>query len=224
MRSHVSAGAIAAAIFVALIVLSACVAQPRVATEVSFNYEGLRTVPSERFETAQYRPGVDFTKYTSVRFVDPELEFRRPDRSQHEFPLTAAQKESFRDLLSASFHEEFATSEALSTTTEPGPDVLTLEVRVIDIVARVPANSAGLGSRGSIALDATGQVTLVLEVNDSESGQILARGVETRQVRGAAVRRDTEMLTSWEDVELLVDRWAEATRTGVENLITFDDS
>ncbi len=64
----------------------------------------------------------------------------------------------------------------------------------------------------------------MIEVNDSESGQILARGVETRQVRGAAVRRDQEMLTSWEDVELLVDRWAEATRSGVEDLITFDDS
>ncbi len=67
-------------------------------------------------------------------------------------------------------------------------------------------------------------MTLVLEVNDSESGEILGRGVETRQVRGAAMRRDTTMLTSWDDVALLVDRWAEVTRSGVEALIAFDDS
>ena len=101
---------------------------------------------------------------------------------------------------------------------------MTVQVRVIDIVARVPANSAGLGSRGSIVLDATGQVTLVIEVNDSESGEILARGVETRLVRGAAMRRDTTMLTTWEDVELLVDRWADVTRSGVEDLMTYDAS
>ena len=220
MRSHASI----AALLAASALLSACIAQPRVPTEVEFNYEGLRSVPSQRFETAQYRPGVDFTHYRSVYLVAPELEFRRPDRSRQEFPLTAEQQMRFRDYLAASFRDAFASSETLTFVARPGPDVLTVEVRVIDIVARIPANSAGLGSRGSIALDATGQVTLVIEINDSESGEILARGVETRQVRGAAMRRDTTMLTTWEDVELLVDRWAEVTRTGVEELITFDDS
>lgn len=220
MRTHASIGATLAV----CAVLSACVAQPRVATEVSFNYEGLRSAPSERFETAQFRPGIDFTQYRGVQLLEPELEFRRPDRTQQEFPLTAEQKDRFRDLLSASFHDAFAASATLATVTEPAPDVLTLEVRVIDIVARVPANSSGMGSRGSILLDATGQVTLVLEINDSESGAILARGVETRQVRGAAMRRDATMLTTWEDVERLVDRWAEITRSGVEDLITFDGS
>ncbi len=220
MRSH--AGILALLATGAL--LSACIAQPRVPTEVEFNYEGLRSVSSDRFEKAQIRPGVDFTKYSSVQLAQPELEFRRPDRSRSEFPLTAEQKSLFRDDLSASFGDAFANSTTLAIVAEPGPDVLSVQVRVIDIVARVPPTSSGLGSRGSIALDATGQVTLVIEVNDSESGQILARGVETRQVRGAAVRRNQEMLTSWEDVQLLVDRWAEATRSGVEDLITFDDS
>ncbi len=204
--------------------LSACIAQPRVPTEIELNYEGLRSVPTQRFEKTQLRPGVDFTQYRAVRLAEPELEFRRPDRSRSEFPLTAEQQSLFRDDLSASFQDAFAKSQSLSVVADPGPDVLSVQVRVIDIVARVPPTSSGLGSRGSIALDATGQVTLVIEVNDSESGQILARGVETRQVRGAAVRRDQQMLTSWEDVQLLVDRWADATRSGVEDLITFDDS
>ena len=220
MRSHASI----AALLAAGALLSACIAQPRVPTEVQLNYEGLRSVSSQRFETAQVRPGVDFTSYRSVQLVEPELEFRRPDRSRQEFPLSAEQQIRFRDYLSASFRDAFAESESLAVVTEPGPGALTVQVRVIDIVARVPANSAGLGSRGSIVLDATGQVTLVIEVNDSESGEILARGVETRLVRGAAMRRDTTMLTTWEDVELLVDRWADVTRSGVEDLMTYDAS
>ncbi len=147
MRSHASIGAVLAV----SALLSACMAQPRVPTEVEFNYEGLRTVPSQRFEIAQYRPGVDFTRYRSVYLVEPELEFRRPDRSRQEFPLSAEQQTRFRDQLAASFREAFATSDTLAVATEPGPDVLTLQVRVIDIVARVtggrPASAAAARSR-----------------------------------------------------------------------------
>ena len=209
---------------VASAVLAACTTQPRVPTESEFNYEGLKTGDSQRFEIAQFRPGVDFTHYTAVQIPDPELEFRRPDRSQQEFPLSDEQKARFRDLLAASFRDAFATSNTLTVVSHSGADVLSLDVRVIEIVARVPPTSGGIGSRGTIALDATGQVTLVLEISDSESGQLLARGVETREIRGAAVLRDASMLTRWEDVETLTDRWADAARSGMEDLVTFDGS
>jgi hypothetical protein len=201
--------------------LAACTTQPRVPTEADVNFEGLQSGNSQRFEIAQFRPGVDFTHYTAVQILEPDLEFRRPDRTQQEFPLTAEQRARFRDLLAASFRDAFATSETLTVVSHSGPDVLSLDVRVIDIVARVPPTGSGVGSRGTIALDATGQVTLVLEIRDSESGQMLARGVETRQVRGAAMRQNAEMLTQWTDVDALADRWADAARSGLEDLVAF---
>ncbi len=205
-------------------VLAGCTTQPRVPTEADVNFEGLQTGNSQRFEIVQFRPGVDFTHYSAVQILEPDLEFRLPDRARQEFPLTEEQRARFRDLLAASFRDAFATSNTLTVVSHSGPDVLNLDVRVIDIVARVPPTGSGIGSRGTIALDATGQVTLVLEIRDSESSQLLARGVETRQIRGAAVRQDAAMLTRWEDVDALTHRWADAARSGLEHLVAFDGS
>ena len=67
-------------------------------------------------------------------------------------------------------------------------------------------------------------MTFVIEISDSETGEILARGVETRAVQGAAMRSGSDMLTTWEDVDVLSDRWAVASRTGLEALLASDGS
>lgn len=204
--------------------IGACTSQPVMPTTVELNYEGLRTVPSQRFAQAQVRPGVDFTFYQAVYVNEPELDFRTPDRSQQEFPLTDEQKARFRDTLIASFVEEFTNNSTISFVNHTGPDVITLDVRVLDIAARVPGRSVGRMGRGGFALDATGSITFVIEVSDSETGEILARGVETRAVQGAAIRSGNDMITTWEDVDVLCDRWAVASRTGLEALLANDGS
>ncbi len=206
------------------ILASACTSQPRVATTVDTNFEGLTVVRSERFEQAQLRPGIDFTTYRSVFVADAEVEFRTPNRSQSEFPLSTEQRERLADVLDTAFQNEFAGNGSMPVAAGPGPDVVELGVRVIDVVARVPARTASVIGATSIALEATGTVTLVLEVRDSESGEILARGVETRAVRGAAALRGNDMITRWEDVDGLAARWATAARAGLEELLTYDGS
>ncbi len=203
------------------LVLAGCEAQPVVPTTVDLNYEGLQSVASQRFAEVQIRPGVDFTRYTAVHVLDPQLEFRQPNRARQEFPLTEEQKSQFREILIASFVDEFTENSSIRFVDQTGPDVITMEVRVLDIAAVIPGRAVGRVGRGGFALDATGNVTFVLEISDSESGQILARGIETRAVQGAAMQLDGDMLTRWEDVDLLCDRWAVASRTGMEALLEF---
>jgi Protein of unknown function (DUF3313) len=208
----------------AALVLAACAAQPVAPTSAELNYEGLVTVPSRRFSRVDLRPGVDFTRYTAVYAQAPELEFRTPDRSARQFPLTEEQKARFRDALVASLQAEFTSNSTLDFVEQAGPEVLSLQVRVIDIAAVVPPQSVGRVGRGTIALEATAKVTFVIEASDSESGELLARGVETRSVTGAASPRGERMLTSWDDIDALCDRWAAASRAGLENLMRHDGS
>ena len=210
--------------FLSIAFLGACTSQPVMPTTVELNYEGLQSVPSQRFAQAQVRPGIDFTFYKAVYVNEPELDFRTPDRSQQEFPLTDEQKARFRDILVASFVEEFTENSSITFVNHTGPDVITLDVRVLDIAARVPGRAVARVGRGGFALDATGSVTFVIEISDSETGEILARGVETRAVQGAAMRSGSDMLTTWEDVDVLSDRWAVASRTGLEALLASDGS
>ncbi len=206
-----------------LLLAQGCVA-PSAATAPALSYEGLTPATSRRFDSAEFRPGVDFTRYSAVQIGDPDLEFRTPDAGSGEFPLSADQKRRFHDMLAAAFADEFADQESVAVVDHAGAEVLTLDVRVLDIRATVPPRTVGRVGRGVIALEASGSVTLVIEVRDSVSGEILARGVEAREVGGAAMRRGQTMITRWEDVDALCDRWAAASRTGLEALIAYDGS
>lgn len=209
-----------------LLLAQGCAA-PAAVTAPALSYEGLQPVAIRRFDSAEFRPGVDFTRYSAVHIDDPVLEFRTPDAGSGEFPLSADQKRRFHDMLAGAFADEFAGLDDIAVVNHAGPEVVTLDVRVLDIGATVPPRTIGRvggGGRGAIALEASGSVTLVIEVRDSLSGEILARGVEAREVAGAAMRRGSAMITRWEDVDALCDRWAAASRTGLEELLAYDGS
>jgi hypothetical protein len=201
-----------------LLILSVpgCAARSPGAISSTVNYEGLAEVRKPYFDVAQVRPEAEFSGYDGVIVKAPELAFRMPDRSQKQFPLDEDQKRRFQAVLAAAFSAEFSNLANLDLKDQPGPGVLELTVRVENITATVPS---GQGSPLGFALSAVGEATLVLELHDSQSGEILARGVDTRAVQGAAVRQGGEMLTRWEDIEKLCSRWASMARARLDVLV-----
>ncbi len=205
-----------------LMLLGACAPQPTgnsTAVAAELNYEGLETVSVRRWDVGQVRPGADFSVYSAVMLDTPRLAFRTPDRSKGQFPLSQEQKDAFRDLVGEVFESELATMTSPRFVSKPGPDVLELNVRLRDITATVPPRSISPAGRAAIALQAVGEITIVLELRDSESGEILARVVDQRAVEGVAIARDGGLVTRWDDVEQLCRRWASITRHGLESLL-----
>lgn len=183
------------------------------------NYEGLETVGSRRLDIAQVRPGVDFAAYTGVLLREPELAFQTPDRSEGQFPLSEAQKDRFRGMLATEFEAQLGRLDSLELVTEPGPEVLALNVRVQDIAVSVSADSVGRVGRAAAVLEASGDATVVLELEDSRSNEILARGVDTRTVEGVALRqRGDAMVTRFEAAEKVVEKWAATARSALDAL------
>ena len=199
-----------------LLSVAACSSQPPSVIASSLNYEGLAEVRKPLFDVAQVRPDTVFGAYDGVILNAPELAFKTPDRSQKQFPLDAAQKRRFEEMLATAFSQEFSNLEKLELTDQPGPGVLELTIRVENITATVPT---GQGVPIGFALTAVGEATLILELNDSQSEQILARGVETRGVQGAALGQGGSMVTRWEDVEKLCSRWASLARSRLDALV-----
>lgn len=193
-----------------------CVAEPVATISSTVNYEGLADVRKPYFDVAQIRPETVFSAYDGVIVNAPELAFRMPDRSQEQFPLDENQKRRFESALAEAFSLEFSNLRNLDLKDQPGPSVLELTVRIENITATVPS---GQGTRLGFALAAVGEATLVLELRDSQSQQILARGVDTRAVQGAALGQDGGVVTRWEDVEKLCSRWASMTRSRLDVLV-----
>jgi hypothetical protein len=194
----------------------ACSSQPPATIGSAINYEGLAEVSRPYFDVAQVRPETVFSEYDGVVLNAPELAFRTPDRAQKQFPLDESQKQRFQDVLAAAFSLELSSLQNLELRDQPGPGVLELTIRVENITATVPS---GKGVQFGFALTAVGEATLILELSDSQSEQILARGVETRAVQGAALGQAGGMVTRWEDVEKLCSRWASMARSRLDVLV-----
>jgi hypothetical protein len=181
--------------------------------------EGLQAVTARNFEAAYVRPGVTFANYAKLMVKDLELAFRTPDREQNQFPLGEDQKTRFRAALATAFGKELGKLEAVEVVTEPGPDVLALRVRVQDIVARAPGRRVGGGGRAGFALETVGEMTLLLELKDSESNEVLVRAFDRQAVEGAAMLSGESVVSTWEGVDRIVATWAARARDGLERLL-----
>ena len=181
--------------------------------------EGLEAVTARNFEAAFVRPGVTFADYSKLMVEELELAFRTPDREQNQFPLGEDQKTRFRAALATAFGEELGKLGAAEIVTAPGPDVLALRVRVQDVVARAPGRRVGAGGRAGFALETVGEMTLVLELKDSQSDEVLLRAFDRQAVEGAAMVSGDGVVSTWEGVDRIVATWASRAREGLERLL-----
>lgn len=191
--------------------------QPKPAGAV--NIEGLQPVSARNFEAAFVRPGVTFADYTKLMVDELELAFRTPDREQNQFALGEDQKTRFRAAMATAFGEELGKLETVEIVTAPGPDVLALHVRVQDIVARAPGRRVGGAGRAGFALETVGEMTLVMELRDSQSDEVLVRVFDRQAAEGAAMVSGESVISTWEGVDRIVGRWASRAREGLERLL-----
>ncbi len=201
--------------------LAACVPQATMPLESpTVRVDGLREVKSKYFDVVFVRPDADFSQYRELLIEESELAFRTPDRSKRQFPLSKEQKDRFHELVDARFQKEFSASGTLRLTDNTGPGTLRLRVRVQDIVASVPQRSLG-GIGGDLFLLALGEATLVIELSDSETNEILARVFDREATEGSAIaQKQGAPVTRWDDVEAFCQRWAKTARERLDVVVS----
>jgi hypothetical protein len=202
--------------------LSACTQQPTAPLVVENNEpDGLQRVATKYFNAGFVRPNVDFSRYKGVLIDESELAFKTPDRSKQQFPLTDEQKLRLRQLLDEQFATELDNLKNLHISDVPGPDVLDLRVRVQDILATVPPQGVGQAGWGGLFLEALGEATLVIELRDSESEEVLARVFDRRALEGTAIaQQGAAPVTRWQDVEKISMHWATTVRKRLDVLVS----
>jgi hypothetical protein len=200
---------------VAVMVLAAGCAsqtqQPILGDEESF--DGLRRVENSRASAAWIRPDIDWSSYTKVRLEGAGVAFRpltRTGPTARQFPVTEAQQQRLKEILSEAFTEELANSTRFELVRDPGPDVLTVWGELEDVVSNVPPERAG---RDRIYLDRVGAATLVLELRDSQSNAALARAVDRRAAsRAGGTTQLSSSVSNWAEVRRVARRWATMLR------------
>ena len=170
--------------------------QTGVDAEISF--DGLHRVNNARADDVWRLPGADFSQYNKVRLDATQISYRpvkSPSGTMHsigtisEFPLDRNQKLKLEIAAKEAFLEGLAKSKHYTLVTEEGVDVLEVSASLIDVVSRIPPDDA---DRGDVFLTEIGVATLVLELRDSASEQLLVRSTDRLSVENhASVRSNS---------------------------------
>jgi len=218
------------AFLMACLALAGCTAPAPVIEAEAPTYDGMVRVRDPGLKEAWLKPDIDLSRYERMVLLPIEVQYRavRPTAGttlartrDTEFPLRPVDQQRLVDTVTEVFREELAKSRHLTLTTESGPDVLLVRPSLLDIVSKVPPEPS---ARYELFLDEVGEATLVLELQDSQSGETLARAVDRRAADpvdypGTNVSRVTSV-EAWSEVRRVARRWGSIVTERIDQLHT----
>lgn len=204
-----------------------CASEPTVQSgpDAETTFDGLVRIDNSRFSAAWIDPEIDLTQYTKIMPGGAEFQFRNVQKTsrttarrsnENEFWISESQRERLVEVVSEIFDEELQRSEHFTMVDEPGQDTLIIVGALHDIVSRIPPAQVG---RGEIWLSSLGEGTLVIELADSLSGEVIYRAVDRRAIEnvGSQMIRANSAST-WGEVRRWARRWATRLREGLDSI------
>ena len=190
------------------------------AAQAPTEWDGLVQRPNRAVDLLFVRPDASLAGYKRVRLEPLQVSFDRnwqPNRGSAGRPLTAADFDRIKRTLAQEF-ARVAESElargGYTLVKESGEDVLDVHPAVIDLFIAAPERRAAGRTRTFTANP--GRMTLVAELRDSETGQILARVVDRRNAPSSGVFQLTTSVTNIGAARSIIARWASALRSALD--------
>jgi len=191
----------------------------RTGPDVQPTYDGLYPVENAGFQMVWAKPGAGLARYTKILVEKPSFHYRAVKGSgrpmEGEFEVPERRRDTFERIVQESFEKSLAKSKYYQMTTQPGPDTLLLVSALHDIVSKVPPEQA---NRGNTFVSEIGEATLVLELRDSESNEVLARAAERRAVAPTQQLSMSSGVNSASEVRKAAAQWGAKLRDQLDGL------
>lgn len=209
----------------AILVLSAALLAGCAAGAPKTEWDGLVRQPGTRLDAVFVRPDtegeiaafrsvmLDPVSVSFARDFDPNRGTRSLTRRVNADDLIAIQ-ENLATLFREVFREELVAG-GYELVETPGPDTLRVTAAIVDLFINAPDTAMG-PTRTYTA--SAGRMTLVMELRDSVSGELLARAVDRRTSRGADAWTISNRMTNTAEARQAFRTWAAALRRGLDEL------
>jgi hypothetical protein len=183
-------------------------------------WDGLVLRPDTRLGAVFVNPDAEIVAYTSVLLDPLQVSFatnwaRRGQARRLNAADVAAIKDQLADLFQETFRAELARG-GYALVNEPGPDTLRVTPAVVDLYITAP-DTGFAGSARTYVVN-SGRMTLVAELRDSVTGEVLARAVDTQSGRGFGTLTWTNRATNMADARSAIRIWASALRRGLDEM------
>jgi hypothetical protein len=202
-------------------VLSGC-ASTRPAPKAE--WDGLVLQPGTRLGAVWAKPDAEIVAYQNVMLDPVEVSFARnwdPNRggrsqlSRLDAGDMAAIQSSVAELFRETLRAELARG-GYKLVDEAGPDTLRVTAAIVDLYVTAPDTMTAGRSRTYTAN--SGRMTLVAELRDSVTGELLARAVDARSARTAGTWGITNRVTNTADARRAMGIWATALRQALDDM------
>lgn len=187
-------------------------------------WDGLVRQQGTRLDAVFVKPDAEIPAYRNILLKPAEVRFARnwePNRGGRsavgrlDASDVAAIQADLATMLQDIFREELAAG-GYQLVDEAGPDTLIVIPAIVDLYITAPDTMTAGRSRTYTAN--SGRMTLVLELRDSVTGEVLARVVDTRSGRNSGMLQITNRVTNTADARRALRTWAQALRGGLDRL------
>ncbi|MFY7865650.1 DUF3313 family protein [Roseateles sp.] len=220
----ISSRSTGAAVLISLSMLMSNAFATQVGKEVEarMSHDGLQQIKLKEVDLAYARPGASLAGYSKVILDPVEVSFSKywdPKRTGSNFKLSNEEREDIRSGMATIVQEEFAKTlqakDGYPLVKEAGPDVLRVKVSIIDLYVNAPDTLAAVRTRTYVA--SAGEATLVAELRDSETGQVLARMVDRREARNFPGQLTwSNRVMNAQEAEIMASAWAKVLRKSLD--------
>jgi hypothetical protein len=181
------------------------------------SYDGLEEVKSKKLDLLFVQPGATLTPYKKV-WIDPiEVAFHKTwNRDRRN--VSAKDRERIRRDIAATFHDilrEELQRGGYEIVSAAGPDVLRVSAAIINLYITAPDTMSAVNSRTYVM--SAGEMTLLAELHDSESGAILARVADRRSGRNSGFFEWATRASNAGEARRILRVWAGALRNGLDS-------
>ena len=188
---------------------------PSVSPESVTESEGLTRIDVKGIDQVYARKDADLSVYHKVMLDPIEVSFQRGwDPHPAGTPVTAREKQEIRqglaDVLKDEFMAELRRSGRYPVVDAPGEDVLRVKVEIRDLTISAPdLMRPGIVRNYTVS---TGELTLVAELRDAATGELIARVIDRRRDSDSPWFELTTRVTNEAAARRAAAHWARVLR------------
>ncbi len=160
--------------------------------------DGLYPVKKTRIDKAFAKPDLDLSSYTKVMIAPVSIAYRKDS-----FELTDTQMHRMNEYFWRAL-DDALVDHGYEVVAEAGSDVVQIVARIVDLDINVPTEPRV--GRTTYFTASSGSMTLIGELRDSSSGEVLVRFADRQQPRSHWERSTT--VSNWGEVRRAFKFWA----------------
>jgi hypothetical protein len=193
---------------------------PATPAEDSVSHDGLQRIRVKGLDTVYALPGATLAAYSKVRIDPVDVAFRKdfaPAKASTRLKYGTDELAKIREDVAKLVREEFVKElqqHGYSVVETSGPDVLLVRPRIADLYVNAP-DGMQPGRTRTYTMNA-GEMTLVGELVDSETGATIARVVDRREARDTGRLTWTNSVTNAAEARTIARSWAKILRTRLD--------